>query len=434
MMDATTPASPSRRPAALIFVFITVLLDMLAIGVIVPVLPKLIADFMGGDMVRTAWVVLRFGLGWAALQFIAAPVLGALADRSGRRPVILASNLGSGLDYILMALAPNLGWLFVGRLISGVTTASIPTASAYIADVTPPEKRAASFGMLGAAFGLGFIIGPALGGLLGQIDPRMPFWTAAALSLANFCYGLFVLPESLPRERRTAFAWKRANPVASLTLLRSHPELFGLSAVIFLFYLAHEVFPSVYVLYAGNRFGWGQRTIGLTLATAGIGSAVVQSVLTRVAVARLGERGALLAGTCFGMSGFALYGLAERGWVFWLAIPLTSLWGLAGPATQAIMSRRVAATEQGRLQGATGSLRGITGMLGPVLFPMTFAAFIGGGWADRHRWHLPGAPFLVSSFLLLASLAVSWRVTGRDDATATEVEPVAPPSFTSETP
>ena len=433
--DLPPAAAPERRSAALVFIFITVVLDILALGIIVPVLPKLIVDFVHGDATRTAQAIFRFGTVWAAMQFFSMPVLGALSDRFGRRPVVLLSNLGSGLDYIVMALAPNIGWLFVGRLVSGITTASIPAATAYIADVTPPEKRAAGFGMIGAAFGLGFVVGPALGGLLGQVDPRLPFWVAAGLSLANAGYGLFVLPESLPRERRAAFTWRRANPVSSLNLLRSHPELFGLTGVIFLFNLAHEVFPSVYVVYTIYRFGWGARTVGLALALAGVCSALVQAVLTRHAVARLGERGAVILGACFGVLGFALYGLADRGWIFWLAVPVTSLWGLAGPATQGIMSRRVGASEQGRLQGATSSLRGITGMLGPGLFAAAFAAFIHGGWAMKHGWHLPGAPFLVSSLLLLAALGVALRVTGRDaDAVPAALEPVAPPAYTSEVP
>ena len=432
-------AGSSPRTAALTFIFVTVALDMLAIGIIVPVLPRLVVNFLGGDTARAAKVFGVFGTVWAAMQFVFAPVLGALSDRFGRRPVILLSNFGLGLDYILMALAPNLGWLFVGRVVSGITAASVPTASAYIADVTPPEKRAAAFGMIGAAFGLGFILGPALGGLLGQLDPRLPFWMAAALSLANAVYGVFVLPESLPPERRAPFAWRRANPVSALGLLRSHPELFGMTAVVFLCYLAHEVFPSVYVLYADYRFGWKEGIIGASLAAAGAGSTLVQMALTRPAVARLGERGALLVGLCFGVLGFLSYGLATRSWVFWLGIPLISLWGLGSPVTQAIMSRRVGASEQGRLQGAMGSLRGITGMIGPGLFTQTFAASVGGGWANGRGWHLPGAAFLVSALMLAVALGVAWRVTGRGGGEAPGASTVpeaalAPPTFTSETP
>ena len=426
MEEPRTPATPGRRPAALVFIFITVVLDMLALGIIVPVLPRLVVNFMGGDADRTAQTLFLFGTAWAAMQFFFAPVLGALSDRFGRRPIILLSNLGSGLDYGIMALAPNVAWLFVGRLLSGITTASIPAASAYIADVTAPGKRAAAFGMLGAAFGLGFVIGPGLGGLLGQVDPRLPFWAAGALSLANAAYGFFVLPESLTPEQRKPFAWRRANPVGALVLLRSHPELLGLAAVNFVGFLAHEVFPSVYVVYTIYRFQWDERTIGLTLTTAGICSAIVQAVLTRPAVARLGERGAVLVGTMFGVLGFALYGWAPRGWIFWTAVPLTALWGLGGPAAQAIMSRRVDASEQGRLQGANGSLRGITGMLGPGLFTLM--------WVLGRAWHLPGAPFFVSSLLLVVALAVALHVTRREDDITAALEPVAPPTYTSEMP
>src|SRR5215217_7863517 len=238
-----TPPSGVRAPgsAAFIFIFVTVALDMLALGVMIPVLPKLVLQFEGGDMAKAVAITGVFGFVWAAMQFVFAPVLGLLSDRFGRRPIVLLSNLGLGLDYVLMALAPTLGWLFAGRVISGITAASVSTASAYIADVTPPEKRAAQYGMLGAAFGLGFVVGPAVGGLLGAIDLRLPFWVAAALSLANAGYGLFVLPESLPRERRApALAWARANPRGSLKLLRSHPELFGLAAAALLYFLAHE--------------------------------------------------------------------------------------------------------------------------------------------------------------------------------------------------
>ncbi len=438
-MSASTPpdpVAPARRSAALVFIFITVALDVLALGIIVPVLPRLVVDFMGGNAGRTAHAIFLFGTCWAAMQFVSAPVLGALSDRFGRRPVILLSNFGSGVDYILMALAPSLYWLFVGRVVSGITTASIPTASAYVADVTPPEKRAAAFGMLGAAFGLGFIVGPALGGLLGQVNPRMPFWAAAALSLANAAYGFFVLPESLAREGRAAFSWRRANPVASLTLLGSHPELLGLATVSFLSFLAHEVFPNIYVVYTIYRFDWDARTIGLTLTAAGVCSALVQAVLVKPAVARLGERASVLVGTVCGAAGFALYGWAERPWVFWLAVPVTSLWGLSQPAVQSIMSRHVQPSEQGRLQGANSSLRGITGMMGPALFTTAFAAFIKGGWATARGWHVPGVPFFVSSLLVLAALAVALRALAREPAPAmpVELEPVPPPAFTSDVP
>ncbi len=432
-----SPALPDApRAAALAFIFITVVLDVLALGIIVPVLPGLVRDFLGGDTARGAEIYGGFGTVWAAMQFGCSPVLGALSDRFGRRPVILLSNFGLGLDYVLMALAPNLGWLFVGRVVSGITTASFSTASAYIADVTPPEKRSAGYGMLGAAFSLGFVLGPALGGVLGNIHPRLPFWTAAVLSLANACYGLFVLPESLAPERRAPFSWRKANPVAALDLLRSHKELLGLAACNTLGALAHEVYQNVYVIYAGFRFGWNARDIGLALAAAGVCGAVVQGVLIRPAVARLGERRALLVGTMFGVLGFVLYGVAWRGWAFLLGVPLAALWGLAGPPTQSMMSRRVGADEQGRLQGTNSSLRGITGMVGPILFTLTFAAFIPGGRMARAGWQMVGAPFYLSGVLLSGALLVALAATTRRDdvVIAADLEPVGPPGFTSEVP
>ena len=437
MTSADPPTPPgARRSAALVFIFITVVLDVLALGIIVPVLPGLVRDFLGGSTARGAEIYGWFGTVWAAMQFVFAPVLGALSDRFGRRPVILLSNFGLGLDYVLMALAPTLGWLFVGRVVSGITAASFPTAGAYIADVSPPEKRAAGYGMLGAAFSLGFVLGPALGGVLGNINPRLPFWTAAALSLANACYGLFVLPESLTPERRAPFSWRKANPVAALDLLRSHKELLGLAASYVLGALSHEVYPSVYVIYAGYRFGWDPRAMGLALAAAGVCGAVVQGALVRPVVTRLGERGTLLLGLGFGVLGFAVYGLAWRGDVFLLAIPLAALWGLAGPPNQSMMSRRVGVSEQGRLQGATSSLRGITGMMGPVLFTATFAAFIPGGRMARAGWRVPGAPFFLSTLLLFGALLVAVVVTTRRDDVVIDADrgPTEPPRFTSEVP
>ena len=402
---------PPARKAALAFIFVTVALDILALGIILPVLTPLILGMVGGSEGMAAWYIFVFGTSWNAMQFVAGPLLGALSDRFGRRPVVLLSNFGLGLDYVVMALAPTPAWLFLGRVLSGFTAGSIPTAYAYIADVTPPERRAASFGTVGAAFAAGFVVGPALGGVLGQIDLRLPFWVSAALSLANACYGLFVLPESLPPARRTPFAWRRANPVAALGFLRTHRELYGLAAVLVLFYLAHEVFPSVYVLYFISRFEFSPRTVSFLLGTAGVCSALTQTVLIRRVLARVGERGAILAGSVCGAAGFALYGLATRPWLVWLAVPLCSLWGLASPPTQAIMSRRVSPTEQGRLQGAIGSLRGVVGMAGPGLFTAALGTFAARGWAEGHGVRLPGAPFLLSGVLVLAGLVVVWAVT-----------------------
>jgi DHA1 family tetracycline resistance protein-like MFS transporter len=398
---------PTPRRAALVFIFITVLLDILALGIIIPVLPKLIENFLGGNTARAAEMFGLFGTVWALMQFVFSPVLGALSDRFGRRPVILISCFGLGLDYIFMALAPTLSWLFVGRVISGITAASIPTAGAYITDVTPPEKRAAGFGMLGAAFGVGFVLGPALGGVLGGINPRLPFWVAAGMSLLNAMYGLFVLPESHPPERRAGFRWSRANPLGSLTLLRSHPELLGLATVNFLYYLAHEVLPSTFVLYAGYRYNWDERAVGLTLAVVGVCTGIVQAGLIKPVVTRFGERRALIAGLLFGTVAFAIYGLAATGAVFMIGVPVMALWGLSGPSAQGLMTRRVEPAAQGQLQGALQSLRGITGMIGPGLFTLTFATFIG----SRSDWHLPGAPFLLAALLVAGAMMTAWKVT-----------------------
>jgi DHA1 family tetracycline resistance protein-like MFS transporter len=414
MSETNSPATPRR--AALVFIFITVMLDMLALGVIIPVLPKLVISFVGGDTAHAARIFGLMNTLWALMQFFCSPAVGGLSDRFGRRLVILFSNFGLGLDYILMALSPTLGWLFAGRVISGITAASIPTAFAYIADVTPTEKRAGAFGMLGAAFGIGFVLGPALGGLLGGIHPRLPFWVAAGLSLANAMYGLFVLPESLPRERRAGFAWRRANPVGSLNLLRSHPELLGLAAAMLLSYLAHESLPSTFVLYADHRYGWNERMVGLTLAFVGVCSGAVQAGLVGRIVGRIGERHALLVGLLTGAAGFAVYGAATTGALFWLGTPFIALWGISGPAAQGLMTHHVSASEQGQLQGAISSLRSITGLIGPGLFTLTFASFI----SARREWHLPNAPFLLAASLLIASLLLAWRVTRQAGTPATD--------------
>jgi MFS transporter, DHA1 family, tetracycline resistance protein len=355
------------------------------------------------------------------MQFVFSPVLGALSDRFGRRPVILMSNFGLGLDYIVMALAPTLGWLFVGRVISGITGASFTTAGAYIADVTPPEKRAGGYGLIGAAWGLGFVLGPALGGVLGGVDPRLPFWAAAVLTLVNASYGLFVLPESLPRERRHRFEWSRANPVGSLRLLRSHHELLGLAGVNLLYFVAHQVLPSVFVLYAGYRYGWSTTTVGLTLAGVGICNIIVQAGLVKRFVARFGERRAVLLGLVAGAAGFVVYGVAPTGLAFFLGVPVFALIGLYSPAAQGIMTRRVSPGEQGQLQGANSSIMGITGMIGPGLFTLTFAHFID----PSSRVRMPGAPFLLAALLMVAALFLAWRVTRPQPVES--VEPVSSP-------
>jgi MFS transporter, DHA1 family, tetracycline resistance protein len=405
MTEPGQTATPRR--AAFVFIFITVVLDMLALGMIVPVLPKLVEDFVGGNTARAAEIYGLFGTVWALMQFVFSPVLGAMSDRFGRRPVILLSNLGLGLDYIVMAIAPGVGWLFIGRTISGITSASLSTAYAYIADVMPPEKRAGGYGMMSAAFGLGFVVGPAIGGVLGNIDPRLPFWVAAGFSFLNFGYGLFVLPESLSLERRERFSWQRANPLGSLKLLRSHRELFGLAIVNFVGSIAHEALPTIFVLYAMYRYGWNERTVGLAIAAVGLCSALVGAGLVEPVVARYGERRTMLAGLLFGTAGFVIYGLAYTGAIFWAGLPLAALWGLSGPPMQGMMTRHVGASEQGQLQGALSSLRGIAFMIGPLVFTNVFASFIG---ANRD-WRLPGAPFLLAALMIAGSTAMAWQTT-----------------------
>ena len=400
-------AGAGRRRAAFAFIFATVLLDMLAIGIVIPVLPKLVVDFMAGDAEQAAKILGLFGTAWALMQFLFSPLQGALSDRFGRRTMILISNFGVGLDYIVMAVAPTLAWLFVGRVVSGITAASISTSYAYVADVTPADQRAARFGLLGAAFGAGFVFGPALGGLAGSISPRLPFWIAAGLSSANACYGLLVLPESLPRSRRAAFNWRRANPLGALALLRSHADFSGLAVVNFLSDLAHAALASIAVLYMLYRYGFDERAVGLTMAGVGVASIVVQGAVVGAVTRRLGERVSLLLGLGFGVLGFLVFTFASSGVVFWLGIPLLALWGLESPAVLALMSRRVDSAEQGRLQGANASITGMANLFGPGLFTQAFAYAVGGGAA----WHLPGLPFLIATLLLALAAMLAWRVT-----------------------
>ena len=404
-MDA---AAPARRPPGLVFIWITVALDILAIGVVIPVLPHLIKQFVGGSVETAAWWVGVFGSVFALSQFLASPVQGALSDRFGRRPVVLLSNLGLGLDFVLMAVANTLPLLFLGRVLAGITSASLSTANAYIADITPADKRAGAFGVLGAAFGIGFVLGPALGGVLGEIDVRLPFWVAAGLSLANFLYGFFVLPESLPKEKRsTRFDVRRASPVGALRLLASAPGVLGLAGVVFLSQLAHYVLPSVYVLYTDYRYGWSELDVGLTLGLVGICNALVQAVLVRKLVPRIGERRAVGVGLACGIAGFAWMGVAPTGALFLLSVPLLALWGLAGPATQSLVTQRIDPTLQGRLQGSLASLVSTAGIFGPFLFTAIFRLFIG----EHPPAYLPGAAFLFSALLLGAAWALAHRAT-----------------------
>jgi DHA1 family tetracycline resistance protein-like MFS transporter len=434
-LPESSSAEPARagpaRKAAFAFILMTLLLDVMSLGLIIPVWPQLLLHFLG-SMANGGWWVGLSGTTWALMQFFCQPTAGALSDKLGRRPIILASNLGTGVDYLVMAMAPGLWWLLVGRIVSGITSSSIGTAFAYVADVTPPEKRAARFGLLGAIFGLGFMLGPALGAVLGDPrfaatlpgtdwrlhgDWRLPFFVAGALSLLNFCYGLFVLPESLPAERRDGFKWAKANPLGSLQLLRSHPDLLPLASVLFFAQLAHYVLQTVFTLYAAAQFRWGAAEIGAVMVGFGLCGVIVQGGLTGPAVKALGERRAIAVGLTCGAAGLLIFALAPAWRIFVIGVPVMSLWGLAGPSTQSLMSRRVSVSEQGKLQGANQGLVSIAGLIGPALYGSIYALF-------DDRWKslgLPGAPFVVGAGVLLTAMLISlWatRDAGRREADA----------------
>ena len=405
-MNAST--APAARKAALAFIFITVLIDVIAFGVIIPVLPHLVQQFVGGDTSVAAYWTGVFAFAFSLVQFFSAPIQGALSDRYGRRPVILLSCLGLGLDFVLMALAPSLAWLFVGRIISAVTSASFTTANAYIADVVPAERRAKSYGMIGAAFGLGFIVGPLIGGVLGDIDHRLPFWCAASLALLNFLYGLFVLPESHPVERRSkAFDWKHAKPMGGVKMLREYPHIWGLVAVVFLANFAHYVYPSTFVLFADAAYGWKEKQAGYVLAVVGVLSVIVNVMVVGRMVKALGERRAMMLGLACGTVGFVVYGLAGSGWLFLLGLPISALWAVAAPATMALVTQQVPADVQGRIQGSLSSLVSLAGIFAPALFAGAFGFFIG----PSAPVHLPGVSFLLAALLLGIAALVAWRYT-----------------------
>jgi MFS transporter, DHA1 family, tetracycline resistance protein len=385
---------PPRKPA-LVFIFITLFLDVLGIGLVVPILPKLVESLAGGGLDQASflygWLV---GL-YALMQFLFAPILGNLSDRFGRRPVILFSLFGSGLDYFLLAWAPTLPWFFLGRILSGITGANFSAAAAYIADVSPPERRAANFGIIGAAFGIGFIFGPALGGWLGDYGLRVPFIAAGILTLINWLYGLFILPESLKPENRRSFSLARSNPIGALLELRRHRLVLGLSVSYFISSLAHQVYPSIWVLYTGYRYGWDTKQTGLSLALVGLMAAIVQGGLARKLIPRLGERRAAIVG--FAIMAIALtgYGLAPEGWIVYPLIVFGSLSGLAVPAIQGMISRTVGDNEQGGIQGSLTSLQSVAGALGPLFATAIFGFFI----SEKAPAIVPGAPFFFSSAL-----------------------------------
>lgn len=397
----------SKRKPALGFIFVTAVMDVIALGLMIPVLPNLVKRLAHGDTAHAAFWVGIFASTWGLMQFVISPILGMTSDRFGRRPVILGSIFGLGIDFLFMAFAPTLAWLYVGRIINGATAASFSTANAYVADVTAPENRAKAFGMIGASFGIGFTVGPAIGGWLGDIDIRLPFIVCAAVALTNWLYGFFVLPESLPPDRRAKrFDWKKANPVGSLNLLRSHPDLLGLASIGFLFQLAHNVLPSIFVLYMGERYHWDLKQIGLSLLGTGIAGIVVQMFLIGPVVKRIGERGALLLGLTFGVLGFLIYATAPTGLLYLCGIPIFALMSFTGPGMQGLMSRRVGPSEQGQLQGANASIQGITAIVGPQLFTLTYA------WNLRNPGvlNLPGFPIMIAAGLLALGFLIALGV------------------------
>lgn len=395
----------SRPKPAVIFIFITLFLDIFGIGVIVPVLPKLVEEMSGGDITVASHVVGWLGALYALMQFIFSPVLGSLSDRFGRRPVILLSLLGAGLDYLFLAWAPSLVWLYVGRIISGITAANFSAASAYIADVTPPEKRAAGFGLIGAAFGLGFIAGPAIGGILGEQGLRVPFLVAAGITLLNCLYGAFVLPESLAPENRRTFHWESAHPIKALKALTRWPVVASLAGTHFFVTVAHNIYPSLWVLYTGERYGWGPKEVGLSLALVGIMAATIQAGLAGKILAIIGERTGVYIGL-FAMSlALAAYGLASASWMIYVIIFIGSFGSIGTPAAQSIITKSVPATEQGAVQGALGSLTSVAGIVGPLLWTWVFSASIRPG----QSWHLPGLAFYGAGGLTLLGLWLAWR-------------------------
>ena len=424
----TEAATPTRRRAAFGFIFASALLNAVSFGITIPILPGLIKEFAGGDTATAAEWNMLFGSVWGVMQFFFGPILGALSDRIGRRPVLLISFLGLAFDFLFLVFAPSLMWLFVARIVNGMTAASFSTANAYVADVTPVDQRARYFGFMGASFGFGFLIGPVLGGLLagpymqslvGDFAIRLPFAVAGTLALLNFLYGLFVLPESLPPERRSArFDWRRANPVGSLKFLFEHGKLAGLATVGFLFQIAHNVLPAVFVLYTGYRYNWDIQTISLTMFLTGALGIFMQTLVVGPVVRNLGERGALLIGCAGAALGFLCYGLAPTGLTYLMAAPIFALSNLLSPGLQGLMTRRVGPEAQGRLQGANQSLAGIATIIGPFVFGGSFA------YALKHEslsaW--PGLPILIASSLMVAAFFVAWRV-GRPLPVAPLTEP-----------
>ncbi|MCC7231838.1 MAG: TCR/Tet family MFS transporter [Bacteroidia bacterium] len=390
---------------ALTFIFITLLIDVIGLGIIIPVIPGLIEHLTGAGLSIASKYSGWLTFAYAAMQFLCSPVLGGLSDRFGRRPVLLASLIGFSIDYTFMGFAPTIGWLFVGRLISGITGASFTTAGAYIADVSPPEKRAQNFGMIGAAFGLGFIIGPVIGGLLGQYGPRVPFFAAAGLAMINALYGYFILPESLPAVNRRKFEWKRANPAGSLLRLKKYPLIVSLVASLICIYVAGHATQSTWTFYTMEKFSWNEKMVGYSLGFVGLMIALVQGGLIRVLIPKLGQKRSVYIGLLLYAVGFICFAFATQGWMMFAFMIPFALGGLAGPALQGIISSQVPSNEQGELQGALTSLMSATSIIGPLLMTYLFNFFT----SPYAPVHFPGAPFLMGALLTIASLLFAMR-------------------------
>ena len=406
MVVAATADAKAIEKRALLFLFVTVLIDAIGFGIVIPVFPGLIMGLTGRDLAGAAQIAGWVSFLYASVQFICGPIIGGLSDRYGRRPVLLASLFAFGADYLVMAFAPNLWWLVATRVIAGMTGASFPTAYAYIADVSTPERRSANFGVIGMAFGFGFIIGPALGGIVAQFGDRVPFYLAAALAFANAAYGWLVLPESLSLGNRRPFDLRRANPVGALARLRSaHPRVLLLAVTVFLWSMSYQSLYSVWSFFGLERFGWTPAQVGWSLAAVGVTGALVQGVLSRQLIPRFGQPNIIIAGAISGMAGFTIYAFAWSGWVIYAGIAVAALQGLVFPCLQGLMSAEVSAREQGELQGAVTSLQALAAILGPPLMTSIFSWFSGGGGSV----YFPGAPFLLSVGFAGLALAIFLR-------------------------
>lgn len=395
----------TKRNAAVGFIFITLLIDVIGFGIIIPVMPTLIAQLKHVDISTASKYGSLLMFAYAFVQFFCAPILGNLSDKYGRRPVLLFSLIGFGVDYLFLALAPTYGWLFIGRIVAGITGASFTTGAAYIADVSTAATRAKNFGMVGAAFGLGFIIGPVVGGLLGKIGPRVPFYAAAILAFLNWAYGYFILPESLSKENRRSFSWKRANPIGSLLHLKKYPAIQGLAISILLVYVAAHAVMSNWSYFGMYQFGWDERMVGISLGIVGLLVGVVQGGFIRIITPKLGNEKTVYTGLIFYSLGMLLFGLATKTWMMFLFLVPYCLGGIAQPAIQAVMAGHVPANEQGELQGGITSLMSLAAIIGPLLMNNLFFFFT----HNQAPVHLPGAPFLLASILMALSAFIAYK-------------------------